>query len=48
MAAAIALGRVYLDHHASDVVAGVLIGLVVASVTLRHRRVTVAGRVDTS
>jgi membrane-associated phospholipid phosphatase len=46
MAAAIALGRVYLDHHASDVVAGALIGLVVASVTLRHRRVTVAGRVE--
>src|SRR5262245_46787936 len=38
LAGAIALGRVYLArHYPSDVVAGALIGLVIASVILRHR-----------
>jgi undecaprenyl-diphosphatase len=38
VAAAIALGRVYLArHYLSDIVAGALIGLVVASLLLRHR-----------
>ena len=40
VASAIALGRVYLGrHYMSDVIAGVLIGLVVASLILRHRSV---------
>jgi membrane-associated phospholipid phosphatase len=43
LAAAIALGRVYLArHYLSDIVAGALLGLVVASLVLRHRNSTVA------
>jgi membrane-associated phospholipid phosphatase len=41
LAAAIALGRVYLArHYLSDIVAGALIGLVIASLLLRHRSLT--------
>lgn len=40
LAAAIALGRVYLErHYVSDVMAGMLIGVVVAAHLVRHRRV---------
>lgn len=43
LAAAIALGRVYLArHYLSDIVAGALVGLVIASLVLRHRNRTVA------
>jgi membrane-associated phospholipid phosphatase len=49
LAAAIALGRVYLArHHLSDVVAGALIGLVIASLLLRHRGLTVPVTVEPS
>jgi membrane-associated phospholipid phosphatase len=49
LAGVIALGRVSLDrHYASDVVAGALIGLAIASFTLRHHRVNAAGRADAS
>jgi undecaprenyl-diphosphatase len=44
LAGAIALGRVYLArHHLSDVIAGALIGLVIASLIIRQRNVAVAG-----
>ena len=40
LAAAIALGRVYLErHYVSDILAGALIGLVVAWALLDHPRV---------
>ena len=43
LAAAIALGRVYLGrHHLSDVVAGALIGLAIASLVIRSRHAAVA------
>lgn len=43
VAGAIALGRVYLSrHYLSDIVAGALIGLVVASLLLRHPRAIAA------
>jgi undecaprenyl-diphosphatase len=44
LAGAIALGRVYLTrHYLSDVLAGAFIGLVIASLVLRHRAGTIAG-----
>ena len=49
LAAAIALGRVYLArHYLSDIVAGALIGLVIASLLLRHRSLTPAVTVQPS
>ena len=46
LAAAIAIGRVYLArHYLSDIVAGALIGLVVASLLLHHRHAISAGAV---
>jgi membrane-associated phospholipid phosphatase len=45
LAAAIALGRVYLArHHLSDVIAGALIGVVIAVLILQHRAGLVAER----
>jgi membrane-associated phospholipid phosphatase len=44
LASAIALGRVYLGrHYLSDVIAGALIGLAIASLVIRHSSGTVAG-----
>lgn len=38
LAAAIALGRVYLArHYLSDILAGALVGLLIASLVLHHR-----------
>jgi membrane-associated phospholipid phosphatase len=40
LAAVIALGRVYLErHYVSDILAGVLIGVVIAAYLVRHRAV---------
>ena len=39
LAAAVAVGRVYLDrHYASDILAGAVIGMAIASLLLRHRQ----------
>jgi len=39
LAAAVAVGRVYLDrHYVSDIVAGAAIGIVIASILLGHRQ----------
>ena len=47
VAGAIAVGRVYLArHYLSDIVAGALIGLVVASLLLRHRHAIAARTVS--
>jgi undecaprenyl-diphosphatase len=44
LAAAIALGRVYLArHYLSDVIAGAFIGFAIASLLVRHRAGAVAG-----
>ena len=44
LAAAIALGRVYLGrHYLSDVIAGAFIGFAIASLLVRHRTAAVAG-----
>jgi undecaprenyl-diphosphatase len=49
VAGAIALGRVYLSrHYLSDIVAGALIGLLVASLLLRHPRAIAARAVRAS
>lgn len=43
LASAIALGRVYLGrHYLSDVIAGALIGLAIASLIVRHRMGAIA------
>jgi membrane-associated phospholipid phosphatase len=39
LAAAVAVGRVYLErHYMSDILAGAVIGIAIASLLLRHRR----------
>jgi membrane-associated phospholipid phosphatase len=41
LAAAVAMGRVYLErHYVSDIIAGAVIGIVIASTLLRYRRVS--------
>jgi membrane-associated phospholipid phosphatase len=43
LASAIALGRVYLErHYLSDVIAGALIGVAIASLVVRHRTGAIA------
>jgi undecaprenyl-diphosphatase len=39
LAAAVAVGRVYLErHYVSDILAGAVIGMAIASILLRHRQ----------